>query len=72
MSKKYSMFTHKQQKKKYKQNDPMLIAVITVILYFHWQIFTTSGVLEKGVNSIKFYSSGPRLDTWVGILLQGL
>jgi hypothetical protein len=74
MSKKYLVFTHTQQKKKYEQNDPML----TVQFYhylntdFYWQIFAASIVLGRGVDSIKFYSSGPRLGTWVGVLLQGL
>jgi hypothetical protein len=66
------MFTHKQQKKKYKQNDPML----TVQFYQHsntdiyWQIFAASVVLGSRVDSIKLNSSGPRFDTWVSVLLQ--
>jgi hypothetical protein len=59
---------------KYEQNDPML----TLQFYhypntdFCWQIFATSVVLVKGVESIKFSSSSPHLDTWARVLLQGL
>jgi hypothetical protein len=37
---------------------------------FYWQITATSVVLWRGVDSIKFYSSGPRLEIWVGVSLQ--